>query len=217
MARGPRRPQPLQERSRQARERILDAAMAELQHRPFEELSLRAVAADAGVALSSFYNLYPGKEALLPDLYERHRRDIAGRMEALLAPTQWRDTGLVQMLEGIVEGVVCLHREQRGLLRALVLRAHGRPEREVIRQPKDMREVVPRIAALVATRRQEIRRRPAEAAAAIGFVAVLAFIRECVLFPRTTAHVLALDDDRLIANATSLWLSFLTTPKRPRT
>ncbi len=209
-----RRPDPRQERSRHTRERILDAAMAELQRCAFEELSLRAVAGKAEVALSSFYNLYPGKADLLPDLYERHRRDIADKMAALLAPHRWRDANLAQLVGGIVEGLVHMHRAQRGLLRALVLRSHSRPERETVVQPKDMRDVVPRIAALVATRRREIRRHPAAAAAATGFVAVLAMVRECVLFPRTTAHVLRLDDERLTASATQLWLAFLTTPSR---
>ncbi|HEX5050596.1 MAG TPA: TetR/AcrR family transcriptional regulator [Planctomycetota bacterium] len=208
---GPR-PAPRQERSRQARQRILAAAMAELQRCPFEELSLRRVAQRAKVALSSFYNLYPAKAALLPDLYEHHRADLADRLAALLEPDQWRDADLATLVEGIVTRLVRMHREQRGLLRALVLRAHGRPESEAISQPKDMRDVVPAIAALVATRADGIRRRPAAAAAATGFVAVLAFVRECVLFPRTTAHVLALDDERLAADASALWLAFLDTP-----
>ena len=213
MARAVRPSKPRQDRSLRTRDRIRAAVLQALQHASFEDLSLRAVARQAKVALGSFYNLYSNKAALLPDLYEWHRADLADALARELDPRRWTGADLRTLLQGLVTAMVDMHRRQRGLLRALVLAAHGRGDREPVQQPEDMREVVPRIAALVATRAARIRRRPAVQAAAIGCVAVLALVRENVLFPRTTAHVLHLDDDALVRAATGLWWSFLVTPE----
>ena len=55
-------------RVRRSREGLRAALLQLLESRPFEDITIREVAARAGVGYTTFFRHYPGKEALLDDL-----------------------------------------------------------------------------------------------------------------------------------------------------
>lgn len=201
-------PRPLQARSHRTRERILRAAERLLRTRLFEDISVHQLVAEAGVSVGSYYNLYGEKEALLPDLFGRHCEALVAELDELTEPTRWRGKPLKQVVRGIVERVVGLYSEQRGLMRALVLRAHCRPPGTGSRDPA-MDSIVPRLAELVAGR-AGIRHPSPKRAAGCGLVMVIAMARERLLYPDTTARVLGLPESALVTELTRAWLGYLT-------
>jgi len=55
--------------------KLLDAAVEELVHAPYGELTVRSVAARAGVSPSTAYTYFPSKDALIGEVYLRFMRD----------------------------------------------------------------------------------------------------------------------------------------------
>jgi AcrR family transcriptional regulator len=62
---------PLQRRSRESLERVLDAGFKVLQERGLDGFTLQEVSERSGVSIGSIYARVPGKEALIMAIYER--------------------------------------------------------------------------------------------------------------------------------------------------
>ncbi len=76
---------PSQERSRHTVEAIVDATARVLVRDGYDALSTNRVAKEAGVSVGSLYQYFPGKEALVAAVMERHasrmQENIAARMQ----------------------------------------------------------------------------------------------------------------------------------------
>lgn len=198
-----------QSRGLETLERLLIAAEELLEEHLFEQISVQQIVGRARATVGSFYHLLGDKEALLEALYERACARTLDGLARDLDPVRWADADLEQMLRGLVAALLRLYRRERGLMRALVLRAHCRGAASRAERPAAMDSVIPRVAELVASRSDEIGHpRPAQAAA-LGFLAVLATARECLLYPDTSAYVLQLGERTLGRELTQLWLSYL--------
>ena len=85
---------PVQRRSTERLERILDACARELDEGGYERLSTRAVAARAGVPIGSVYRFFSDKRAMTDALAHRNLDDFLARTAARLAEpgtgTDWR-------------------------------------------------------------------------------------------------------------------------------
>jgi AcrR family transcriptional regulator len=79
------RKEPIQARSRQTRQILLDAAARVLGRRGAAGFNTNRVAAEAGVSIGSLYQYYPNKAALLLALHERDAEASWQELEALLA------------------------------------------------------------------------------------------------------------------------------------
>ncbi|MEM7199405.1 MAG: helix-turn-helix domain-containing protein [Planctomycetota bacterium] len=201
--------QPQQDRSRRTRDKILAATEALLRQKTFEQVTVSAIVRRAGATVGSFYNLFDDKDALLPHLYQRHAAAMEAAVAALEQRVAARRRGLVPVVRDVVAAIVALHQQQHGLLRALVLRGQTQPQARRAERPPEMDALVPRIAALVAIHRTEIRHPQPARAAAVGLVAVLAMAREYLLFPQTTAYAVPLPDHALPRELTRLYLRYL--------
>lgn len=77
---------PSQERSRHTVEAIVDATARVLVRDGYDALSTNRVAREAGVSVGSLYQYFPGKEALVAAVMERHasrmQENIAARMQS---------------------------------------------------------------------------------------------------------------------------------------
>src|ERR1700759_3850681 len=91
---------PVQQRSTERLERILDACARLLDEGGYERLSNRAVAARAGVPIGSGYRVFSDKRALAHALAHRNLADFLSRVAVRLrqpdAGTDWR--GAVDIL-----------------------------------------------------------------------------------------------------------------------
>ena len=83
-----------------ARERILEAARTLLQERPFAELSVRSVMAEAGLTRTIFYRYFDDLPSLAADLLPDAGDPLIDQVERIEA--EGRDAVLHQMIDGLV-------------------------------------------------------------------------------------------------------------------
>ncbi len=183
---------PKQARALRTREKILLAAEELLADRLFEDLSIDEIVAAASCSVGSFYHLFGEKNGLLSDLYTRHSQDVERRLTRIMQSDSGRSV-VSQRISKLSRELVRYHRQRRGLLRALVLRSHTHPATVAAQRPQDMNTVIARLAKWLAG--NEDKRSQQSAAEAI--LIMLATIRECILYPETTAQALRISDRRL--------------------
>lgn len=113
------------------RRRIVTAAHDLLRHEAVESLSGRTIAAQAGVSLSTVYNLFGSKDAVLAAVYAE---DLA-RYEALVAARASRDA--LERLFDAIEVATELYADEPDFYRAILARrAPGEPLEAELREPR---------------------------------------------------------------------------------
>lgn len=200
---------PKQERSRQTTERILAALERMLRSRPFDQITIRELLAEAKTSAGSFYARFPTRDALLPALYDRYDARLAaasaaGRFRVPIPDTL--ESGAVT----VVAAVVSRMRENRWLMKAVALHARQHPEMISFEQ-RERRQ-----AGHLAARsrflkfRDEIRHPDPETALEFGFFMVLSSAREKVVFgDAPLASSFEMSDERLVEELTRALLAYL--------
>src|SRR5271167_1469925 len=109
-------------RSEHARQAILSSTLSRLQHTGFSELTIEAIAADAGVGKATVYRWWPNKGALVVDAF------ASGTENRLHFP----DTGSVyQDVSLQMKQVIAIFRSRRGRIVAALLGA-GQSDPELL-------------------------------------------------------------------------------------
>ncbi|MCA9649597.1 MAG: TetR/AcrR family transcriptional regulator [Myxococcales bacterium] len=67
------------------RAKLLQALLALLEREPFEAITVRAIAAEAGIGYATFFRHYPNKEALLDDLAADEIGELLGKAMPVFA------------------------------------------------------------------------------------------------------------------------------------
>jgi AcrR family transcriptional regulator len=200
---------PRQKRSERTLHRLLDAAERLLDRKTFDELTVQDVVKAAKSSVGSFYARFADKEALLAALYDRHQEEVGATVSAAVDRERWRGTPLPEIVREIVRFTLRLYRSHRGLLRALVLRGHARPDPRY-RDPKQRsRTAIAEVGALLASRSEEIGHPDPKLAASLGYLSVLATAREKLLFGDSTASAVAVSDHELEEELTRAYLAYL--------
>jgi AcrR family transcriptional regulator len=191
----------------------LDAAATLLGDRSFDELTISDVVRLAKSSVGAFYSRFSNKDALLDALYQRHQEQAIATMERHLAPEQWESATVEQIVTQIVAFAVRFHRTHRGLLRALVLRGYQKPDWRYV-DPKSRSQLgVARVGALMETRQQEISHPDAKLAGSLGFLSLLAVLREKILFGDSTASALQISYRQLEEELIRAYLAYLGVPR----
>jgi AcrR family transcriptional regulator len=156
-----------QERSRQTRDRLLDAAEVVLARDGLEGATVPAIAAEAGVAVGSVYRRFPDKDALFRGVYQRFFTRGTETNRAGLTAEAFRGKGAAAVIARLVEGMVAGYRDHRSLLRALLLYEHAHADLAFRRHAAQLRaEAFRMIGDLLVARGRELSHpRPREAAA----------------------------------------------------
>lgn len=122
---------PLQPRSAQTVEAILEGAAQVLEERGLEAYTTNAVAARAGVSIGSLYQYFPTKDAVTVALIERERTDLVREVTEVMALAD-RGQALHQLIEVAVRHqlrrpalATLLDFEQQRLSAILPASAHG--------------------------------------------------------------------------------------------
>jgi len=200
---------PRQLRSQRTLERILDATQALLEERDFDGLGVQDIVREAGCSVGAFYGRLRDKEALLDALDERYVEKLATRMEGVLANGLGRPLG--DLARDLVESLVQFHRQHRGLVRTLVLRARRAPDRRYRQREQRLHELVPRLRDLVLEHRGDLAHPQPELATELGLVMVLFTVRELVLWDHLAA-IVPLSDACLVEQLTRAFLAYLGAP-----
>jgi len=199
---------PQQARSQETLERLLDAAEHLVAEKGFEDTGVAEVARRAGSSVGAFYARFQDKDALLHALYERYQQEAIATTDAALEPARWADARIAEILEAVVRFLVSLYREQVGLIRAFVVRAHIDPDFHARREHM-LSYVNERLSALLLARRDEIAHPDPEKAAAFGLTLVFATLDNVMLFGELRSGALALGDDELALELTRTYLAYL--------
>ena len=112
---GRRRRQPVQARSRETVERILDAAAVLIEEGGVNAVTTRAIAERAGITAPSLYRFFADREQVLDALVEQHLE----RLSAFLAEAEagWTPRSLPEFVEGELDFYVAYFRANRNAAR----------------------------------------------------------------------------------------------------
>jgi AcrR family transcriptional regulator len=79
----------LKEQERQARQRlIVEAAERVFAQKPFEQVSMREIAGEAGISPSSIYRYFPDQQSLFAEAFAIGTQEIISRVDARIAAGQ---------------------------------------------------------------------------------------------------------------------------------
>ena len=199
----------LQARSRRTLDRLLDAAESLLRDRSFDDLTIADCVRRARSSVGAFYARFLDKDALLDALYDRHQAQVTAALGQALDPKHWINDPVSRIVEQLVHELVKLHVAKRGLLRALVLHGHMRPDWRYDDLAARSQLSVARVGELIGSRRTEIAHPAPKAAASLGYLMVLATLREKLLFGESTASALDMDAPRLERELVRAYLAYL--------
>lgn len=118
-----RLPEPTQQRSREALDRLLAAGELLLAENAFEEASVAQIAKLADSSVGTFYRVLGDKDSLSQLLLQRFFHDSVNALKQLTETTKWRERPLQDFVSQLTATLVNLYSGRRGVLRALILRA----------------------------------------------------------------------------------------------
>ena len=201
---------PQQQRSQDTLDRILDAAEALVAEKGFADTPVSEIVRRAGSSVGAFYTRFPDKDALLRALYQRFLAAATATTDDALDPARWEGARIPELLEEVVRFLVEIHREQRGLMRAFVVRNHSDQTFQA-RRERLSHYVNEKLTALLLARRDEIAHPDPERAAAFGLTLVFSTLDSVMLFGEMRSGKLALSDADLAAELTRAYLAYLGT------
>jgi AcrR family transcriptional regulator len=144
-----------QERSERTRERLLDAAEAEIREKGYSDASVVEIARRAGCSVGTVYRRFRDKTALLHALDERWGEAFRLTMEDAVAPERWDGARIVEILTGYIEFSLGQGRDHAELHRAATHLA-SRDARFAERQRERATALHTRLRALILARSDEI-------------------------------------------------------------
>lgn len=100
------RRRPVQERSQETVQRILEAASALLARAPVDQITTHLIARKAGLSIGALYRFFPGKQAIIDSVAVRHVQDFQATLERLLAGGPPQDGPA--FLEAVVDAFIQL-------------------------------------------------------------------------------------------------------------
>jgi AcrR family transcriptional regulator len=179
----PRRPRtsprkkPRQQRSQETVDCILDATARVLCSTGYDRASTNRIALAAGVSVGSLYQYFPSKEALVAALVERHTAQMTSLLKTKIAEAA--SAPLDVAVRTIIQSMFDAHAVNPKLHKVLIEQV---PRIGKLEQVLDVeREVEMLVAALLETRRKDLRRANLGAVAFVLCRAVEAVTHAAVL------------------------------------
>jgi AcrR family transcriptional regulator len=154
---------PQQARSQETLERLLDAAEVVLAERGVEGASVAEIAKRAGSSVGAFYARFHDKEALLGYLFQRFDEQADATAEAALDASRWEGIPLPVALESMLQFIMGVLHEKRGLIAAMLSRTPSTPALGLLGD-RMLERVAERMRALLASRKVKLRHRAASRA-----------------------------------------------------
>lgn len=188
---------PKQARSERTLERLLAAAEALVIERGVTALSIPEVARRARSSVGGFYARFRDKDELIRALEERFLRQLEGELAEFVADPGWSRANLRDIVRRSLTRLIGVYASRQRLIAAFIVRAAhdaavwGEGERFRAR-------VAEQLAALVLTRRSEIRHSDPELAVDLAIQLVFGLMFHKVVFGEVRAGGRALEDDELV-------------------
>jgi AcrR family transcriptional regulator len=116
-----------QKRSRETTLALLRAGAEMLRTRSLAELSIEALCTEVGATVGAFYSRFESKEAYFNALMALAARDGEQRLGEIRQPSP--ETGLGELCQIVVKGIIAWMRNHEGVLRAALQHDDTRPDK----------------------------------------------------------------------------------------
>ncbi len=197
-----------QARSQATLERLLESTEALLENKGFEGVTVAEIAVRAGVSVGAVYSRFRDKDALLQCLLERFVTEATATADETLDIDRWQGASIEEITSEFVVFLVEIHRARIGLLRELVARARGSGP-VVERKEELIRHIGDRLCPLLLARADDITHPDPAFAVSFALRLVLGCLEQAILSGGSTGYGLPTSDDRLAAELTRTYLSYL--------
>ena len=207
---------PKQRRSRDALRRILDATRALLAEHDAEEVTLRGIAAEAGVSQSSLFARFRTKEALLDYVHEENCRARLELAEAAIADLEAREVEMDELVRSLIRTFVEHLRTDGPLVRSLT--HAGRQVPSILERETGLRRrIAERARDTVLARLPEARRKQAAPVIDSQISVMMTSAPQLVSDGAATLLGADLSDDELVGQLSELALRLAGAwPPEPR-
>jgi AcrR family transcriptional regulator len=201
--------EPKQCRGHETRARLVDACLRLVEDRPFEQISISEIAAEAGMSVGNFYRRFRSKEAILPDLFDAYEERYAAFAAKMRRVEDFGHPDLDTRVRALVHHAMELFRENRGLIRSLNLFSRLHPD---LVPP----EALERRRQLLASLGEMFEGAGPGDPILKGRVAAMCLVstlREQVVYPdQAPAAAVDLDDDELAAQLVEMLMRYVGGP-----
>ncbi len=200
---------PKQSRGHETRARLVDACLRLVEDRPFEQIAIADIAAEAGMSVGNFYRRFRSKEAIVPDLFDAYEARYAAFSAELEGVEEFRHPDLDVRVGALVHHTMAMFRANRGLIRSLSLFSQLHPELVPAAAVDRRGQLLNRVGELfegAGPGDLELKGR----AAAMCLVSTL---RDQVVYPdQAPAAAVDLDDDELATQLVKMVVQYVTGP-----
>jgi AcrR family transcriptional regulator len=199
--------QPKQARSEETARRILDAAQSLIEREGLAALSIPEVVRRARSSTGSFYARFKDKNTLLSALEERFFEDMHRVLDELADPARWAGRPTRELIDVCNREMLRRLRQHARLVCAFVFRSAHQASLAT-RVQRFHERLTDRMRALFLARRAEMTHPDPELAVALAIEFAFTFIQTRVLYAAHDGAAAALDDDRLAAELTRMFLAY---------
>jgi AcrR family transcriptional regulator len=119
---------PMQQRSQQTLERILEAAEALIVEVGFDRATVAEIVKRADSSVGSFYTRFKDKDALLRCLIDRFVDEVSVTIDSAVRPELWSNAGFERVCQSLVHFMMRMMRERALLIKAIAQVTMNDPE-----------------------------------------------------------------------------------------
>lgn len=204
-----------QARSQQTLERLLDSAETLIADKGFDDVTVVEIAARAGFSVGAVYSRFRDKMGVLHCLQDRFVEEAHLTTNATLDVDRWEGASIEEIIGELIDFLVEIHRERRGVLRELVVRMGSEPS-TVERKARLVAHVGDRLCSLLLPRAERIQHPDPSAAIGFGLRLVLGMLERAILFDEGGVYGVPASDEKLAAELERAFLGYLGVEGLPR-
>jgi len=199
---------PLQQRSRQAWTRVLEAGLRVIEEGGYEAFTIAAICERAGVAPPAIYARVPSKDALFLAVYEHGMAGLRAEQQVFADSARWAGLPAGQVIEQAITEMAARFLPHARFLGAVILRSGAHPE--IFRRGAEYsREFGDQFTAAVLRARPAIRRADPEAAVRACFSTMFSALAVRVSYGHGFATSQPMDDDAYVAHLVEMGQRYL--------
>ena len=205
---------PKQQRAQDVLDNLVEATIALLREREFENVSVADIANRARVSVGTFYTRFPTREHILAHIARDYWATVLLGLTRVVAPARTRSIHIEQIANAYFRLSALSYLKHGAVLRplSLIVRSPGHTELRQIVSSFDDR-VHSLLRERVLAHKRKIRHHDPKAAVDFAILAASATIRECFLYGEPVSH-LTQRHRALIEETSRLFSTYLLTGTR---
>ena len=202
---------PVQQRSQQTLERILEAAETCIAEVGFEGATIADIVKRADSSVGSFYTRFKDKDSLLRCLLDRFVEEVSVTIDAALRPELWLEVDFEQVCQRLIHFMMRMMQQRALLIKAIADATLRDPELGGFRSQL-IEHTALGLEGLIDTRGERVTcGRPQDALRVVSWMCINLFETSVV---QAGSHPSGLTDERCEAELCNMILSYLRIEKK---